>query len=87
MYIEYGIEDNNKNPKFKVGNHERIPKHKNIFAKGYLKNWSEEIFVITEIKHIVPQTSLVISTVKRLLEHSMKQICRRQVKNNSELKK
>ena len=24
----------------------RIPKYKNIFAKGYTPNWSEEIFVI-----------------------------------------
>ena len=35
-----------KNPKFKVGGHIRISKYKNIFAKGYAPNWSEEIFVI-----------------------------------------
>ena len=35
--------------KFKVGNHVRISNYKNIFAKGYAPNWSEEIFVINKI--------------------------------------
>ena len=29
-------------PKFKFGDNGRILKHKNIFAKGYVPNWSEE---------------------------------------------
>ena len=33
-----------KNPKFKVDDHVRISKYKNIFAKGYTPNWSEEVF-------------------------------------------
>ena len=37
---------NDKNPKFKVRDHVRISKYKNIFAKGYTPNWSEEVFVI-----------------------------------------
>ena len=37
---------NDKNPKFKVGDHVRISKYKNIFAKGYTPNWSDEVFVI-----------------------------------------
>ena len=45
-YIESSKEINNKNPKFKVGNTVRISNHKNIFAKGYTLNWSEEGFVI-----------------------------------------
>ena len=44
--INYGKEVNDKDPKFLVGDHERISKYKNIFAKGYAPNWSEEIFVI-----------------------------------------
>ena len=43
-----------KNPKFKVDDHVRISKCKNIFAKGYTPNWSEEIFVISKIKNKVP---------------------------------
>ena len=31
---------------FKVGNHVRISKFKNIFAKDNKPNWSEEVFVI-----------------------------------------
>ena len=42
-----------KDPKFKVGNHVRISKYKNIFAKGYTPNWSEEVFVINKIKNTV----------------------------------
>ena len=45
-FAEYNEESNEKDPKFKVGDHVRISKYKNIFAKGYAPNWSEEIFVI-----------------------------------------
>ena len=45
-FAEYNEKSNEKDPKFKVGNHVRISKYKNIFAKGYTPNWSEEIFII-----------------------------------------
>ena len=45
-FAEYNEKSNKRNPKFKVGDHIRISKYKNIFAKGYAPNWSEEIFVI-----------------------------------------
>ena len=53
-YIDFKKEVNAKDPKFKVGNHVRISKYKNIFAKGYTPNWSEEVFVISKIKNTVP---------------------------------
>ena len=53
-YIDFGKEVNDKDPKFKVGDHVRISKYKNIFAKGYTPNWSEEFFVIKEVKNTVP---------------------------------
>ena len=53
-YINIVKEDNDKDPKFKVSDHVRISKYKKIFAKGYTPNWSEEIFVIKEIKNTVP---------------------------------
>ena len=28
--------------------------YKNIFAKGYTQNWSEEVFVVSKIKNTVP---------------------------------
>ena len=34
-------EVNDKDPKFIVGYHVRTSKYKNIFAKGYTRNWSE----------------------------------------------
>ena len=40
------LRSNDEDPKFKVGDHVRISKYKNIFAKGYTPNWSEEVFVI-----------------------------------------
>ena len=40
--------------KFKVGDHVRISKHKNIVAKGYIQNWSEDVFVFIKIKNTVP---------------------------------
>ena len=49
-YINADKEVNNKYPKFKVGDHVRISKYKNIFAKGYMPNWSEEVFVIKKVK-------------------------------------
>ena len=49
-YINFKKEVNDKDPKFKVGNHVRISKYKNIFAKGYPPNWSE-VFVIKKVKN------------------------------------
>ena len=49
-YIDFEKEVNNKDPKFKVGDYVRIFKYKNIFAKGYMPNWSEEVVIITKIE-------------------------------------
>ena len=43
-FTEYVEESNEKDPKFKVGDRVRISKYKNVFAKGYVPNWSEEVF-------------------------------------------
>ena len=45
-YIDFSKEVNEKDPKFKIGDTVKISKYKNIFAKGYVPNWSEEVFVI-----------------------------------------
>ena len=58
-YAEYNEDFNKKDPKFKVGDHVRISKYKNIFAKGYTQNWSEEVFVISKIKDTVTWTYVV----------------------------
>ena len=46
-YVDFKKKVNDEDPKFKVGDHVRISEYKNIFAKGYTPNWSEEIFVIS----------------------------------------
>ena len=46
IYINIGKEGNDNDPKFKVDDHVRISNYKNLFAKGYTPNWSEEVFVI-----------------------------------------
>ena len=53
-YINTNKEINNKDSKFKVGDRVRISKYKNIFAKGYTPNWSEEVFVIKKVKNTAP---------------------------------
>ena len=53
-FAEYNEEFNEKDPKFKVGDHVRISKCKKISAKGYAPNWSEETFVVKKIKNTVP---------------------------------
>ena len=58
-YIYFENEVNNKDPKFKVGHHVRISNYKNIFAKGYIPNWSEESFVISKIKNTIPWTYVI----------------------------
>ena len=58
-YAEYNEDFNKKDPRFKVGDHIRISKYKNIFRKGYALNWSEEVFVISKIKNTVPWTYVI----------------------------
>ena len=58
-YINTDEETNDKDPKFKVGGRVRISKYKNIFAKDYTPNWSEEVFVIKKIKNTVPWTYVI----------------------------
>ena len=58
-YINADKEVNNKDPKFKIGDHAKISKSKNIFAKGYTPNWSEEDFPIKEVKNTVPWTYVI----------------------------
>ena len=52
--IDSSKEVNDKDPKCKVGDHGRISKYKNVFAKGYTPNRSEEVFVTEEVKNTVP---------------------------------
>ena len=55
-YIDSSKKTNNKDPKFKTGDLLRISKYKNIYAKGYNPNWSEEVFMIKKVRNTVPWT-------------------------------
>ena len=58
-YIDFEKEVNDGDPKFKVGDHVRISKYKNIFSKGYTPNLSEDVFVIKKVKNTVPWTYVI----------------------------
>ena len=58
-YAEYNEDSNKKYSKFKVGDHVRISKYKNIFDKGYTPNCSEKVFVVRKIKNTVSWTYLI----------------------------
>ena len=62
-YTDSSKEINDKDPKFKIGDIVRLSKYKNIFAKGYVLNWPEKLYVIKIVKNIKPWTS-VISDLK-----------------------
>ena len=67
-YINIDKELNDNDPKFKVGDRVRISKYKNIFAKGYTLNCSEEVFVIKKLKiQFHGHMLLMILMVKKLL--------------------
>ena len=58
-FAGYNEKSNEKDLKFKVGDHVRISKFKNVFAKGYTPNCSEEVFIVKKIKNIVPSTHII----------------------------
>ena len=57
-YVKYNVDSNNKDPKIKIGDHDRISKYENLFAKGYTPNWSD-VFAISKIKNTVSWTYVI----------------------------
>ena len=49
--IDFDVENSDKDPKSKVGNHVRISKCSEYFARDYTSNWSKEVFVIKKLKN------------------------------------
>ena len=88
IYIHFNKENDKEGSKFKVGDNVRISKYKNSFAKGYVLNWFEEVFVIKKVKNTVPWTyvKIEILTEKKLLECFIKKNCKKQIKKSLELK-
>ena len=50
IYIDFNEENNKRISKFKIGFNVRIWKYENIFAKGFVPNWFENVFVIKKVK-------------------------------------
>ena len=48
-YIDFGVQNNDKDTNFKVGDHVRMLKPHNIFAKVYVPNCSEEDFMVKKL--------------------------------------
>lgn len=46
-------------PKFNVGDKVRISKYKQVFKKGYLPNWTNEVFTVYAIKPTKPVTYIL----------------------------
>ena len=59
-HVKHNVDSNGKDSKFKIGDHVRFSKYKNIFAKGYAPNWSEEVLVISKIKDTAPRTYVIL---------------------------
>ena len=45
-YIDFNKKNKKEGPKFKVGDHVRISKYKNIFAKGHVPDWCGKVFLV-----------------------------------------
>ena len=72
-YIDFVKEGIMEDPKFEVGCHVKISKYKIIFAKGYALSWSEEDFVIKDVKNLFHGHMDI-----KLLERFVKKNCKRQ---------
>ena len=86
-YINFNKEISNEDPKFKIGDNVTTPRYKNIFVKGYLPNWSEEVFMIKKVKNTVRRTLLAILKAKKFLEYFITKNFKKQIKKSFELKK
>ena len=82
-------EANDRDPKFKVGDYVRISKYKNIFAKEYIPNWSEEVFEIKKVKNTVPRTCVInyLNGEEIIGTFYEKELQKAIIKKNLELKK
>ena len=57
---DQNVDSNEEYPEFKIGDHVRLLRYKNIFAKEYTPNWSEKVFIINKIKkETVPWTYVI----------------------------
>ena len=58
-YIDFRKENKKESPKFAISHHVRTSKYKSMFAKGYVPNWSQQIFPIKIVKNTAPWTYVI----------------------------
>ena len=57
-------------PKFKIGDTVRLSRTKAIFEKGYLPNWSEELYIVNKVQETIPITYKVKDLLDEEIEGS-----------------
>ena len=81
-------EVNDKDPKSEIDDTVRISKYENIFAKAYVPNWSEEVFVIKKVSNIVTWTYIISNVnTEEIVGTFYEKSCKKQIKQSLELKK
>ena len=81
--VKSSKEINYQDPKSKISDIVRISKYENILAKGYVPNWSEEVFVIKKLKTLFRgHMLLVILKAKKVLESFTKKNSKKQTKKS-----
>ena len=58
-YLCFLLQNSNKDPNFKAGDHVIMTKYKKCFAKGYTSNCSEDVLEIKKVKNTVPWTYVI----------------------------
>ena len=89
VYIDFNKENNKESPKFEVDDNVRTLKCKNTFAKGYVSNWSEEVFVIKKVKNTVWWTYLIRELKGKEIAGTFyeKELQKKQIKKSLDLKR
>ena len=86
--IDSNKENNEKYPKFKIGDHVKISKYKNLFAKVYTPNCSEEVFVIKKVENTLPWKNFINDlNGKEIVGTFYEKELQKQIKKSLRLKK
>ena len=83
-YIDFDKtkEDPKEGPKFKVGYHVRISKHKNIFVKDYVPNYSEKALVVKKLIILFRRHMLLVTLMVKNCSNILR---KRIVRNKSKI--
>ena len=86
-YVDSSKEINDKDNKFKSEYTVSISKYRTIFAKSYVQNWFEEVFVVEKVKRTLSWTYVTGDLKGEEMERFTKQNCKKQIKKSLQLKK